>query len=127
MTAEEIKAFAAEFDPQPMHLDEEAARVGMLGGLCASGYHTCAMMARLMSDGLLLRSAFLGSPGTEEIRWLAPVRPGDSLMVHTRVLETRSSASRPDIGFVRMLVKVVAASRTVMTLTASLMFARRRA
>jgi acyl dehydratase len=126
ITADEIKAFAAEFDPQPMHLDDEAARAGMLGGLCASGYHTCAMTARLMSEGLLLRSAFLGSPGTEEIRWLAPVRPGDSLTVRTRVLETRSSRSRPDMGLVRMLVEVVVRSRTAMTMTASLMFARRQ-
>ena len=75
VTADEIKAFAAEFDPQPMHLDEEAARASMVGGLCASGWHTCAMMMRIIADGFVLESASMGASGCDEVKWLAPVRP----------------------------------------------------
>src|ERR1700733_6447947 len=81
VTADEIKAFAAEFDPQPMHLDEEAARASMVGGLCASGWHTCAMMMRIIADGFVLESASMGASGCDEVKWLAPVRPGDRLRV----------------------------------------------
>ena len=76
VSREEIIAFAAEFDPQPMHLDEEAARASMLGGLAASGWHTCCMMMRMVADGFVLNSASMGAPGIDEVRWLAPLRPG---------------------------------------------------
>src|SRR6195256_6754788 len=99
VTAEEIKAFAAEFDPQPMHLDEEAARQSLVGGLCASGWHTCAIMMRIVADGFILDSSSIGATGCEEIKWLAPVRPGDRLRVRMEVLATRASARRPDKGF----------------------------
>src|SRR5882672_11743830 len=72
VTREEILAFAAEFDPQPMHLDEEAARRSMLGGLSGSGWHLCSIMMRMMFDGFIGRTASLGSPGVNELRWLAP-------------------------------------------------------
>src|SRR5215831_16721213 len=101
ITREEILACAAEFDPQPMHADEEAARATMLGGLVASGWHTCALAMRLMADGFVLASASMGSPGVEEVRWLRPVRPGDSLTVRSTELETRPSASRPGMGFIK--------------------------
>ena len=89
VTVEEIKEFAAEFDPQPMHLDEEAAKKTMMGGLCASGWHTCGIMMRIVADGFILNSSSMGAPGLDEIRWLAPVRPGDRLRVKAKVLETR--------------------------------------
>ena len=128
VTAEDIIAFATEFDPQPFHLDEQAAQATMFGGLAASGWHNCALLMRIISDGFILGSSFMGSPGVEEVRWFAPVRPGDGLRVRVTVLETRASGSRPDLGFVRFLFEMFNASGVrLMTLTASLMFGRRRA
>jgi acyl dehydratase len=126
VTAEEIKAFATEFDPQPMHLDEEAAKNTIVGGLCASGWHTCCMMMRIVADGFLLNSSSMGAPGVDEIRWLVPVRPGDRLRVRTTVLETREPRSRPDFGFVRTKFEVLnATGKCLMQSTTSLMFGRR--
>jgi acyl dehydratase len=126
VTAEEIKEFAAEFDPQPMHLDEEAARATPVGGLCASGWHTCGMMMRIVADGFLLNSSSMGAPGVEEIRWLAPVRPGDELRVRATVLDKKASKSRPDLGFLDMLLEVFTGSGAcVMTSRSNLMLARR--
>jgi acyl dehydratase len=128
VTADEIKAFAAEFDPQPMHLDEEAARASLVGGLCASGWHTCAIMMRIVADGFILDSSSLGATGCEEVKWLAPVRPGDRLRVRMEVLDTRASASRPDLGFVNARLDMLNADGVrVMTLTPHLMFGRRTA
>jgi len=100
VTREEILAFAAEFDPQPMHLDEEAAKRSMLGGLSGSGWHLCAIMMRMMFDGFIGRTASLGSPGVNELRWLAPLRPGDDLTLDVDVAEARVSKSRPETGIV---------------------------
>ncbi len=126
VTREEIVAFAAEFDPQPMHLDEEAGRASMLGGLAASGWHTCCLMMRLAADGFILNSASMGAPGVDEVRWLAPLRPGRRITLRTTTLETRLSASRPEMGFVRMLFEVVDDSGvTVMALNSSLIMGRR--
>jgi acyl dehydratase len=126
VTVEEIKEFAAEFDPQPMHLDEEAAKKTMMGGLCASGWHTCGIMMRIVADGFILNSSSMGAPGLDEIRWLAPVRPGDRLRVKAKVLETREPKSRPDFGFVRIHYDVVNDKDVVvMTSTGNMMFARR--
>jgi acyl dehydratase len=100
VSREEIIAFAAEFDPQPMHLDEEAAKRSMLGGLSGSGWHLCAIMMRMMVDGFIGRAASLGSPGVNELRWLAPLRPGDDLMLDVDVAEARVSRSRPETGIV---------------------------
>jgi acyl dehydratase len=128
VSAEEIKAFAAEFDPQPMHLDEEAARKTMVGGLCASGWHTCAIMMRIISDGFILDSSSMGGLGCGEVKWLAPVRPGDRLRVRTEVLDRRPSTSRPDMGFVNFRFDMLNADGVrVMTLTPHLMFGRRPA
>src|SRR6202171_3412834 len=80
VTREEIIAFASEFDPQPMHLDEEAAKKTMLGGLSASGWHSCAIMMRGISHGFLVNAASMGAPGIDEVKWLKPVRPGGSLL-----------------------------------------------
>jgi len=91
VTREEILAFAAEFDPQPMHLDEEAASRSMLKGLSGSGWHLCSIIMRMMFDGFIGRTASLGSPGVNDLRWLAPLRPGDELMLDVDVAEARVS------------------------------------
>ena len=98
---EEILEFAAEFDPQPMHLDEVAASKSMLEGLAASGWHLCAIMMRMMADGFITRAASLGSPGVDEVRWLSPLRPGDDLTLDVDVLEARASKTRPELGIVK--------------------------
>lgn len=127
VTREEIVAFAAEFDPQPMHLDEDAARAGMLGGLAASGWHSCALLMRVISDGFLLDSSFMGGTGVDEVRWHGPVRPGDRLTVRATVLETRESSSRPELGFAKVLFEMFnAAGQKLMTMTPNMMLARRR-
>jgi len=101
VTRDEILAFAAEFDPQPMHLDEEAAAKSMLRGLSGSGWHLCSLMMRMMADGFITRAASLGSPGVDEVRWLSPLRPGDNLMLDVDVVEARASKSRPELGIVK--------------------------
>jgi acyl dehydratase len=100
-TAEQIRAFATQFDPQPFHVDEDAARKSIFGSLCASGWHTCAMAMRLMVDNFLSESSSLGSPGLESLKWLKPVYPGDTLSLKSTILESRPMASRPDVGLVR--------------------------
>lgn len=100
-TADEIREFAGKYDPQPFHLDEAAGRASLFGGLCASGWHTCAMAMRLTVDNFLRHSSSLGSPGLENLRWLKPVYPGDTLSLRHRITESRPLASRPDTGLVR--------------------------
>ena len=100
VTREEILAFAAEFDPQPMHLDEVAASQSMLNGLAGSGWHLCSIMMRMMFDGFIGRAASLGSPGVNELRWLAPFRPGDDLRLDVEITDARVSRSRPSTGIV---------------------------
>lgn len=100
VSRDEIVEFARRYDPQPFHVDEDAARVGPFGGLAASGWHTAAIFMRLFVDAVLHDSASLGSPGVEELRWTTPVRPGDVLTGRVRVVETRPSGSRPDRGTV---------------------------
>lgn len=99
-TADEIVAFATEFDPQPMHLDEDAGAASILGGLSASGWHTCAMFMRLLCDGILLDSTSQGSPGIDYVKWKKPVLAGDELTAAVKVIATRQSKSRPSIGLV---------------------------
>lgn len=128
VTREEIIAFATEFDPQPMHLDEEAARRSMLGGLAASGWHSCCILMRLLADGILLNSSSMGSPGIDAVRWLAPVCPGDQLTLRAEVIDTRASRSRPDMGLVHFMFRLLNQSGTaVMTLENNIMFGRRSA
>jgi acyl dehydratase len=100
VTRDEIVAFAREFDPQPFHVDEEAAAASPFGSLIASGWHTAAMFMSLFVREILLDSASLGSPGVEELRWLRPVRPGDELTGLVRVVETRASERDPRRGTV---------------------------
>src|SRR5262249_29275808 len=92
ITREEIIAFATEFDPQPMHLDEAAAAQSMLGGLAASGWQSCCLVRRIITDGFLSRSRFLGVAGIDEVRWRAPVRPGTNLRVRATVVGKRAMA-----------------------------------
>jgi len=102
VTREATLAFAREFDPQPFHLDDEAAAMGLFGKLSASGWHSCAMAMRMMCDDYLLESSSLGSPGIDNLRWLKPVFPGDTLHMRYTVLEARTMKSRPGVGLVRL-------------------------
>lgn len=95
-----ILAFAREYDPQPFHTDEAAARQSIYGGLIASGWQTGSLYMRMLYDGLIHRTAGMGSPGLDELRWLAPVRPGDTLTVRLFIEDTRPSQSKPDRGLI---------------------------
>lgn len=97
----EIVDFARKFDPQPFHVDRDAAAVSHFGGIVASGWHTCSVLMRQIVDQLLLRSVSHGSPGVDEIRWLKPVRPGDTLRMSMRVIEAIPSKSKPDRGVLK--------------------------
>jgi acyl dehydratase len=101
VTAEEIVAFATEFDPQPFHLDPRAPETTLTGGLIASGWHVSAILMRTMCDAFLLDSTCMGSPGVDNLKWLKPVRPGDTVAARTTVVEVKPSRSRPDRGMVR--------------------------
>lgn len=98
---DEIVAFARQFDPQPFHTDPAAARGSIYGGLIASGWHTCAVAMRLMCENYINRTVSMGSPGVDSIRWLKPVRPGDTITFRRTVLESRPSNSRPGAGLIR--------------------------
>jgi len=126
VTREEILAFAAEFDPQPMHLDEEAASRSMLKGLSGSGWHLCAIVMRMMFDGFIGDTASLGSPGVNEMRWLAPLRPGDDLMLDVDVVEARISRSRPETGIVTFNCAARNAAGQVLCVMVSPIMVRRR-
>ena len=107
LSAEDIVRFAREYDPQSYHTDAEAARSSPYGGLIASGWQTCGVAMRLMCDGYLLESSCVGSPGLEELRWLKPVRPGDTLRLKTTVLESAPSAKQPTRGTVLFRWEVI--------------------
>ncbi len=96
----EIIEFARQYDPQPFHVDPEAAAASPFGGLIASGWHTCALYMRLYVDTILSRSDSRGSPGVEEVRWLAPVRPGDTLHGRVEIVEAKASEKDPTRGTV---------------------------
>jgi acyl dehydratase len=101
-----IIAFAREFDPQPFHLDEDAARQTIFGGLIASGWHTGSLAMRLLYEGAIKHTVSLGSPGIDEMRWVKPVRPGDTLIGRMTVTECVPSRSKPDRGIVRSLIEL---------------------
>ena len=98
VSEEEIISFATQFDPQSFHIDKEAAADSIFGGVIASGWHTCGMIMRMVVDGFLKDSSSMGSPGVDEIRWILPVRPGDTLTITAETLESRPSTSKPDRG-----------------------------
>ena len=102
MDKERITSFAAEFDPQPFHLDEDAARETMFGGLAASGWHTAAVTMQLLVESEFKPAGGLVGAGLDELRWPRPVRPGDELRVESEILEVRDSASRPDQGWIKI-------------------------
>lgn len=123
VTAEEIIEFATKFDPAPFHLSAEAGRATMLGGLAASGWHTCAMMMKMMCDSFLLESSGQGAPGIDECRWLAPVLAGDTINARATVLTKRASASRPGLGIVRFRFDVEKqGAKPVMTVENAIIF-----
>jgi acyl dehydratase len=122
-----IKAFAAEFDPQPFHLDEEAAKETIFAGLAASGWHTSAITMRLLVDSELKVEGGLAGLGLEELRWPRPVRPGDELRVEVEVLETRESRSRPQQGLVRVRNTTLNQDDEVVQISVNTMIVPRRA
>lgn len=126
VTAEEIKEFARQFDPQPFHVDEAAGRLSIFGNLCASGWHTCALAMRLTVKNFLNDAASMGSPGLESLRWLKPVYPGDTLTLKYTVLESRPMRKRLDTGLVRSAWEMSnQAGETVMQMEGYGMFRRR--
>jgi len=128
ITAADIKSFAARFDPQPMHLDEAAAQNTIVDGPLASGLHIVCVHMRLFADGVLRDSTSMGSPGVEEIRYLAPVRSGDHLTLRVEIAGVRPSKSRPEMGLVNFRSHMVNGDgKPVLEMTATLMFGRRAA
>lgn len=128
VTHEQVVNFAEQFDPQPFHLDIDAGGQSIFGGLIASGWHTCSLMMRLVVDNLFSRTATLGSPGVNQIRWMLPVRPGDTLTASTRVLAVTSSVSKPDRGTVEFHYEVRNQSdQQVLAMQGISMFRRREA
>jgi len=123
---ERMVAFACEFDPQPFHTDEKAAEASIWGGLIASGWLTGSVLMRLFYDGFLKDTASMGSPGIDELRWLKPVRPGDTLTVRLTVLETAASRSKPDRGIVRSLMEVLNQHGEIVMTTKGVNFFKRR-
>jgi acyl dehydratase len=126
MEKERMVAFAREFDPQPFHTDEKAAEASIWGGLIASGWLTGSVLMRIFYDGFLKDTASMGSPGLDELRWLKPVRPGDTLTVRLTVLETAASRSKPDRGIVRSLMEVLNQHGEVVMTTKGVNFFKRR-
>jgi acyl dehydratase len=129
VTREEVVAFASAYDPQPFHLDDEAAARTHFGRLAASGWHTCAMtMALLVEGGKEDPHAGLGSPGVDELRWLKPVYPGDTLSVETEIVAVTPSRSKPEIGSFRSNVTVFnQEEEPVMRMTSIVLVQRRPA
>ena len=121
-----IVDFATAFDPQPFHVDEDLVQQSIYGGLIASGWQTCAIYMRLLCDSLLLRVHSMGSPGVDELRWLGPVRPGDTLSALLRIDEVRASKSKPDRGIILTSGEIRnQAGELVLTLKSPLMVRRR--
>lgn len=128
VTREEIIDFASEFDPQPFHLEEDAGKVSILGGLAASGWHTGSLVMRLLATNLLNKTTGRGSPGISKLQWKRPVFPGDTLTASAEILDTKELRSKPDLGIV--MVRVTAANQqgTVVLLWENpILFAKREA
>jgi acyl dehydratase len=126
VSAEEIKDFAEQFDPQPFHIDEAAGRRSIFGNLCASGWHTCALAMKLTVENFLNESSSMGSPGLESLRWLKPVYPGDTLSLKHTITESRPLRKRLDTGLVRSVWEMTNQNgETVMQMEGYGMFRRR--
>jgi len=128
VTKAEVIEFATKYDPQPFHLDEEQAKKSVFGGLCASGWHTCAMTMRMLVDHLHARRvASMGSPGMDSIKWIRPVMVGDTLHVKASVDAKRDSKSRPEIGFLKGTYKITnQKGENVMIMHSNYMVAKRK-
>jgi acyl dehydratase len=125
--AARIKSFAREFDPQPFHLDDAAARGSLFGGLAASGWHTAAITMRLLVDGDFKPAGGIIGAGSEEMRWPRPVRPGDTLTVRTEILDVRPSKSRPEQGILKVRTTTLNQNgETVQEMVNNLVVPRRR-
>ena len=122
----EILEFARKYDPQPIHVDPDWARTGPFGGLIASGWHTAALMMRLLVENYLPAGASLASPGIDELRWVRPVRPGDMLSARVTVVEARPSPSKPDRGLLRSRIEVIDGDGSVVMTLVALNMLRRR-
>ncbi|QZD89514.1 MaoC family dehydratase [Qipengyuania aurantiaca] len=106
VTREEVLEFASKYDPQPFHLSDEAAAQTHFGKISASGWHTCSMTMRMMVENMMNeKSAGLGSPGVDQLRWIKPVYPGDTLRCETEIIEKRRSASRPEMGIFKSRIR----------------------
>lgn len=125
-TEEEIIRFAKEFDPQVFHLDPDAAAQSSFGGIVASGWHSVSVMMRLMVDTYIRDSSSMGSPGVDEVRWLKPIRPGDTVTVKCHVKDVIASKSKPDRGIIHIHVETINQSgEVVMTVRGMGMYKRR--
>ena len=125
--ADRIRSFAAEFDPQPFHLDPEAATHTFFRGLVASGWHTAALTMRLLSDSELKPAGGIIGLGFEELRWPRPVRPGDELFLQTEVVEVRPSQSRPEQGLIKIRVTTLNQAGEAVLIQVGTLLVRRRA
>jgi acyl dehydratase len=126
VTRDEIIEYARQFDPQPFHMDEAAAKASMFGGLIASGWHTGAMLIRMINDHAIPGAATTGALGFDDLKWLKPVRPGDVLSVETRVIDKIESRSRSEIGVVKIESQVLDQRAEVKMSLISLVLYRRR-
>ncbi len=125
-SADAMIAFAQEFDPQPFHVDEEAGEASIFGALCASGWFTCSVAMRLLVDGLLRHSSYMGSPGADNIKWLKPVYAGDTLTLKYTVVDSRPLRRRSDVGMVQAVSELYnQEGAKVMQAEGYTMFARR--
>lgn len=102
VTKDEIFEYARAYDPQPHHIDEEAAKLSLTKGLCASGWHSCAIFMRMFYDGMLANAASMGGPAIDEVKWMKPVRPGHVLSARSTCVEKRLMKSRPGVGICKM-------------------------
>lgn len=126
VSADEIRSFASEYDPQPMHLDEAAAHKSLLGGLAASGWQSCSILMRMIIDGFLHNAASMGAGGIDEVRWFKPLRPDDVLHVRHTITGMRASQSKPDRGFVNFHFQLINQNNdVVMEQRNGIMFERR--
>jgi acyl dehydratase len=123
---DEVLAFAREYDPQPFHVDEAAAAASIYGGLIASGWHSGSMLMRMFYEACFRDTASMGSPGIDELRWLRPVRPGDTLSFRATVLEATPSRSKPDRGLIKTLCELLNQHGEVVMSLKPINFIRRR-
>lgn len=126
MTEADILEYARKYDPQPFHVDPEAAKASIFGGLIASGWQTCAVVMRMMVDDFVPQNASMGSPGVDELRWLKPVRPGDRLRVRLTVVESLPSRSKPDRGVVKAFTETLNQDGDVVMTSRGMVMYRRR-